>query len=300
MGKSMNSNNLKKREKRIHEYLKSLDIKDKNKEIIIQKENITFRFYMFQRNVDIFLSDCFQCLLDCKKSLEFYLENSRLQGPDQTDLEAEDILLLAQIKDILEDNFPFSSEEIQDRIKRTPHVLNFGLIGFDQVGKSTLFEMIPGKPKKVGQLLNTYTKEITSFPPLKVRLYDFGNVIIENLASNSPAPLLLERLKQFYLFIIVTDSSPQNITATKHSLLPKLKKVAPYAAFLVIANKQDLPSRLSIDLIEKILDARTYPLCAINPESKDFFNKLLNEVILLRQEQLQEFNCPFLQKNESI
>jgi len=287
------SNNLNKREKLIREYLKSFDIKVGDREILIQKGNITFRFYMFQRNVDIFLSKCFQCPLDCKKSLEFYLENSRLKGPDQTELEEEDILLLAQIKDISEDNFPFSREEIQDRIKRVLHGLNFGLIGFDQVGKTTLFEMIPGKPKKVLQLLNTYTKEITSFPPLKVRIYDFGNPVIENLALN-PAPLLSERLKQFYLFIIVTDSSPQNITAIKHLLLPKLKRVAPYAAFLTIANKQDLPNRLSTDLIEKILCTHTYPLCAIAPESKDFFINLLNEIILLRQEQLQEFNCPFL------
>ena len=296
MGKFVNSNNLKKREKVIREYLKSLDIKVDNREIIIQKEKILFRFYMFQRIIDIFLSECFQCPLDCKKSLEFYLENPQSHGPDQTDLEEEDNLLLAQIKDIAEDIFPFTYEEIQERIKRTLYVLNFGLIGFDQVGKTTLFEMLPGKSKKVGQLLNTYNKEITSFLPLKVRIYDFGNSIIENLASDSPAPLLLERLKQFYLFIIVTDSSPQNITATKHFLLPKLKRVAPYAAFIVVANKQDLPGRLSTDLIEKILGSRTYPLCATNPESNDFFNKLLNEIILLRQDQLQEFNCPFLQK----
>lgn len=291
----MNIKNLKKREKIIREYLRSLDINVEDRNITIQKEKLSFLFHMFQKYTDIFLSECLQCPLDCAKSLEFHLENSELHGPDHTELEEEDILLLAQIKDILEDNYPFSCEEIQDRIKRILHVLNFGFIGFDQVGKSTLFEMIPGKPKKVGQFLNTYTKEITSFPPFKVRIYDFGNSIIENLASNSPAPLLLERLKQFYLFIIVTDSSPQNTTATKH-FLPKLKKVAPYAAFIVIANKQDLPNRLSTGLIEKILGARTYPLSAINPESKDFFNNLLNEIILLRQEQLLEFNCPFLQK----
>ncbi|MDD1776718.1 MAG: hypothetical protein LUQ65_01010, partial [Candidatus Helarchaeota archaeon] len=100
-------------------------------------------------------------------------------------------------------------------------------------------------------------------------------------------------------YIIVTDSSAQNIIATKRVLIPKLKKISPYAAFIVLANKQDLPNRLSASLIETILGERTYPISAIKPESSDFFNKLLNEIILLRQDQMREFKCPFLQTNLS-
>lgn len=290
----MNSENLKRREKLIRDYLKSLDIKTENREVLLQKERITFRFHLFQRSIEILLSECSQCTLDCNKSLELYLETPPALDIDITELESEDLVLLAQIKDIAEDNLPLSNEEIQERIRRRLHVLNFGLIGFDQVGKTTLFELLPGKPKKVGELLNTFTKEITSFPPLKVKVYDYGNHLMENLASNSPAPLLLEKLRHFYMFIIVTDSSAQNIMATKRFLIPKLKKMSPYAAFIVLANKQDLPNRLSTPLIETILGERTYPISAIKPESLDFFNNLFNEIILLRQDQMREFKCPFL------
>ena len=261
---------------------------------MLKKERIALCFHLFQRSIDICLSECFKCALDCNKSMELYLEKPPALDIDVTELESEDLVLLAQIKDIAEDILPFNSEDIQERIQRRLHVLNFGLIGFDQVGKTTLFELLPGTPKKVGELLNTYTKEITSFLPLKVRVYDYGNPPMENLASNAPVPLLLEKLKHFYLFIIVTDSSAQNVMATKRFLIPKLKKISPYAAFIVLANKQDLLNRLSVSLVETILGERTYPISAINPESRDFFNNLLNETILLRQEQMREFNCPFL------
>ena len=290
----MNSDNLKRREKLIGDYLKLLNIKVENREIILQKENITFHFHLFQRSIETYLSECSQCTLDCNKSLELYLEAPPALDLDVTELESEDLVLLAQIKKIAEDLLPLSIEDIQERIKRRLHVLNFGLIGFDQVGKTTLFELLPGKPKKVGELLNTYIKEITSFPPLKVKVYDYGNPLMENLASNSPAPLLLEKLRHFYMFIIVTDSSAQDIMAIKQFLIPKLKKMSPYAAFIVLANKQDLPNRLSTSLIETILGERTYPISAISPESKDFFNNLINEIILLRQDQMREFKCPFL------
>lgn len=290
----MNSDNLKRREKLIGDYLKLLNIKVENREVILQKENITFHFHLFQRSIETYLSECSQCTLDCNKSLELYLEAPPALDLDVTELESEDLVLLAQIKKIAEDLLPLSIEDIQERIKRRLHVLNFGLIGFDQVGKTTLFELLPGKPKKVGELLNTYIKEITSFPPLKVKVYDYGNPLMENLASNSPAPLLLEKLRHFYMFIIVTDSSAQDIMAIKQFLIPKLKKMSPYAAFIVLANKQDLPNRLSTSLIETILGERTYPISAISPESKDFFNNLINEIILLRQDQMREFKCPFL------
>jgi GTPase SAR1 family protein len=290
----VNSDNLKRREKLIGDYLKLLNIKVENREVILQKENITFHFHLFQRSIETYLSECSQCTLDCNKSLELYLEAPPALDLDVTELESEDLVLLAQIKKIAEDLLPLSIEDIQERIKRRLHVLNFGLIGFDQVGKTTLFELLPGKPKKVGELLNTYTKEITSFPPLKVKVYDYGNPLMENLASNSPAPLLLEKLRRFYMFIIVSDSSAQDIMAIKQFLIPKLKKMSPYAAFIVLANKQDLPNRLSTSLIETILGERTYPISAIKLESKDFFNNLINEIILLRQDQIREFKCPFL------
>ena len=281
----------------MNDYFKTLkDIEVKDRTIVIPKENLVFQFHMFQTNFDVCLTECFQCPLDCNKSIEIYLGKARLEGENVSDLEKEDLLLLSQIKDILNDNLPVECESLQLKLQRKIHVLNFALIGFDQVGKSTLFEMIPGKPKKIVHLLHSYKKENTLFSPLKINIYDYGKEIMENLASKSPAPLLFETLRNFYLFIVVTDSTPQNVTVTKQKILPKLKKASPFAAIIVIANKQDQPNRLSADLIEKILGERTYPLSATNPESKEFFLKLINEVILLRQEQMQEYNCIFLEE----
>lgn len=288
--------NYEKRQKILNDYLKTLnDIEVNDRNIIVLKEELVFQFHMFQTNIDVFLSECFQCPLDCNKLIELYLGKADLEGENITELEKEDLVLLAHIKDVTNDQLPLDKETIQVKLKRKIFILNFGLIGFDQVGKTTLFEMLSGKSKKVEDLINTHKKEITAFPPLIINLFDYGGAVMENLSSNSPAPFLLEKLRNFYLYIVVTDSTPQNVTATKQMIIPKLKKLSPYAAIIIIANKQDESGRLSPDLIEKIIGERTYPLSAINRVSKDLFNKLLNEIILLRREQIQEYECPFLE-----
>ena len=291
----MSIQNAKKRQRLISQFLRKLNVDVEDRNVIIRKEDLVFRFHMFQTNIEVSLPECFQCPLDCNKFVELYLGKTELEGENISDLEKEDLLLLAHIKDIVNDNFPVENEVLISKIKRKIHVLNFGLIGYDQVGKTTLFEMIPGKPRKVENLIQTYMKEIHTFSPLFIRVYDYGTQIMENLTSKSPAPLLLQKLKHYYLYIVVTDSSSQDVMAIKSNILPKLKRLSPYAAIMVIANKQDQPDRISAQLIQKILDTRAYPVSALKPDSEEFFNKLLNEVIILRQEQMREYNCPFLE-----
>ena len=291
--------NFQKRQELLIKYLQTLnDTEVTDRKIIIRKDKLIFQFHMFQTNIQVFLPECFECPLDCNKYFEFYLGKAQLNGENNTELQKEDRLLLAHVRDILEDKLPLESDSIQNKLRHKIFLLNFAFVGFDQVGKTTLFELFSGKVSKISDLLNTYKKEIVSFLPLKINIYDYGGEIMDNLASKSPAPLLTDKLRNFYLYIIVTDSSPQNVTATKQKLLPKLKKLSPYAAVIVIANKQDLPKRLSAQLIENILGERTYPLTAIDHESNDFFMNLINEIILLRREQMQEYNCPFLEYSE--
>ncbi len=284
----------------MNKFLKTLnDIEVKDREIIIQKEGFVFQFHMFQINIVVSLKECFHCPLDCNKFMELYFARVNLENENITELEEEDLLFLAQIKNISNNQLPLERESLQLKLKSKIFVLNFGLIGIDQVGKTTLFEIIPGKPMRIEYLINTYKKEIKGFPPFKIYLYDYGTPVMENLASTSPAPLLNEKLKNFYLYIVVTDSTPQNVTTTKQQILPKLKKLSPHAAIIIIANKQDQSGRLSPDLVQTILGERTYPLSALNPENKHFFKKLLNEIILLRIEQLKEYKCPFLDECSS-
>jgi len=287
--------NAEKRQKLMRKYLRQFDVTLKDRAIILQKKGFIFRFHMFQTNIEISFSECFECPLDCNKFLDFYLEKAELSEAEDLDLEKEDLLLLAHIKDILENEFSLDYEMLHSELKKRIHILKFGMIGFDQVGKSTLFETIDATPKKVANLINSYVKEITSFPPLFVKIYDYGAQVMENFISKTPAPLLLEKLRHFYLYIVVTDSTTQNVMKIKTQILPKLKRLSPFAAIIVLANKQDLPNRLSPQLIEKILGVRTYPISAIKSDSIDFFKKLLNEIILLRLEQMREYNCPFIE-----
>jgi len=292
----VNLYNFEKRQKLLTKYLQTIEnIKVQNREITFQKGFLIFQFHMFQTNIVISLSQCFQCPIDCNKFIEVYLEETNLPEELPSELTKEDLLLLAQIKKIQHDQFPFNFERVQNRLHNQIFLLNFAFIGFDQVGKTTLFEIVPGAPIKVDTLINTYRKEILSFPPLRINLYDFGKEVMENLASPSPAPLLLSTLRNFYLYIIVTDSTPRNTTLTKQMFLPKLKKLSPYAAFMIIANKQDLPHALSVELIENIFQERTFSLSALDPSKKDFFLNLLHEIILLRKEQMEEYHCPFLE-----
>ncbi len=281
-------------------YLKTLNVELDNRTIIFHHNSgLIFQFHMFQTNIEVYLSECYQCPLDCNKNIEFFLGKSSIEINGANELTFEDLLLLANIREISQDNLPVESATLKDKLRNKIHSMNFGLIGFDLVGKTTLFELIPGKQKKVTELIHSYVKEILSFFPLQVKIYDYGTPIMENLVNNAPAPMLLDKLRHFYLYIVVTDSSPQNVMATKDKILPKIKKASPYAAIIIIANKQDLPNRLSTALIEKIIGENTYPFSAINSDAKDNFIKLLNEIILLRLEQKQEYYCPFL-KEKSI
>lgn len=291
----------KKRQQLMTKYLElypELEIKDTS--IICRKDPFIFKFHFFQTNIEIYLVKCYHCPLDCNKRLEVFINSTELEDFSHIELEHEDMLLLAQIKAIVNDQFPIDRHILLKKLKRRVLILNFGLIGCDQVGKTTLFEIIPGKIKPAEDLIQSNKKEINSFPPLKVNLFDYSATIMANLASSSPAPLLRDKLRDFYLYIIVTDSSPQNVATTNQLLIPKLQKLSPYAAIIIIANKQDLPQHLSTEIIERIFGKRTYPLTALSQEAEENFLKILNEIILLRREQMQEYNCPFLTESNTL
>ena len=46
-----------------------------------------------------------------------------------------------------------------------------------------------------------------------------------------------------------------------------------------IANKQDLPNKLSTKFVQKILDIPTYGMIAINPNYRAMIHEILNECI---------------------
>ncbi len=279
------------------QFLKNLGVEVEGRRIIIRRTPFIFQFHMFQTNINLSYPECFECPLDCNKFLELFLGETPLRIEMDTQLEPEDLLLLAHIKDISEENYPLDIEALKKKLNSKLHILKFGLIGSDQVGKTSIFELIPTPSKKAGELLHSYFKEITSFPPLRTKIYDYGTQVMDNFISKSPAPLLAEKLKHFYLYLIVTDSTSHDVMTIKTKILPKLKRLSPYAAIIVIANKQDLPERLSAPLIERILGAQTYPLSVPTAESQEFLNQLLNDVILLRIEQMREFNCPFVDRD---
>ena len=82
----------------------------------------------------------------------------------------------------------------------------------------------------------------------------------------------------------------------KQELIPKLKEISPHALIICLANKQDLPNRLKSSTVENILNERAYDFIATDEKFRETIANIMFETILLRIEQIEEFECPYLLK----
>jgi len=79
--------------------------------------------------------------------------------------------------------------------------------------------------------------------------------------------------------ILVLDSTPDNLREMREVIYPRIKQLAPYARYVAIANKQDLPNAIPPAIIEEQLGIPTYGLIAIHPEARDKLLSILQRII---------------------
>ncbi|MBY8981463.1 MAG: hypothetical protein KGD57_00820, partial [Candidatus Lokiarchaeota archaeon] len=84
--------------------------------------------------------------------------------------------------------------------------------------------------------------------------------------------------------LLVTDSTFENLNSTKEIIQDILNKYFKDTRIIGIANKQDLPNRLSPEFCQKIFSEgghkiRTYDMIAINENYKEKMHAILNDAI---------------------
>jgi small GTP-binding protein len=138
--------------------------------------------------------------------------------------------------------------------------LKIALAGRAAVGKTTLFNLLKGLESP-----GAYHATIGADVDRKLFQIDGTRVIVWDLAGQQEFhKTWVIFLRGAALILFVSDSSLENVVSSK-PLLDLCRRVEPNAEIICIANKQDLPSRLRPEEIQKQLGVNTYGCVAIDP-----------------------------------
>jgi small GTP-binding protein len=161
--------------------------------------------------------------------------------------------------------------------------IKVSIIGFGGVGKTTLLHLICGKeidleyvPTMTADIMNDYDGKGLK-TNRKVIFWDFaGQSQFRSLWKN-----LLEGTD---IALLVTDSTFENINSSKEIIQDILDKYYQDVLVIGIANKQDLPNRLSPEFCEKILseggrEINTHGMIAINENYREKIHAILRDAI---------------------
>ena len=143
--------------------------------------------------------------------------------------------------------------------------LKIALVGEGGVGKTTTLHLLLGDTPPLQYVptiaLNLETVENIRFGNYSLVLWDFAGQ---------------ERFRTLWRFyfhgadviFLVCDSTLRNVIISK-DILKLIKRDAPKVPVFAMANKQDKPTAMKPEVVQKILGIPTYPMVAIDKDRRD-------------------------------
>lgn len=143
-------------------------------------------------------------------------------------------------------------------------IIKLTLAGYGAVGKTTIFKLLKGVAAPAAYFPTigaNVDREDILIRNSRIRVWDLAG----QEQYHRTWPIFLRNSK---LVLLVTDSSRTNVERSKN-LINLVKTIEPKAVLIGIANKQDLPNRLSPQEIESILGVKSYGLVAIDTSYRE-------------------------------
>jgi small GTP-binding protein len=160
--------------------------------------------------------------------------------------------------------------------------IKISIIGFGGVGKTSLLHLICGKDIDL-EYIPTITADIASYNDES--LGTKREVVFWDFAGQREFQTLWKSLLEGTdIALLVTDSTFENINSSKKIIHEILNKFHKNTLVIGIANKQDLPNRLSPEFCQKILsdgdrEIKVHGMVAINPNYREKILAILNDAI---------------------
>lgn len=152
--------------------------------------------------------------------------------------------------------------------------IKVSIVGYGGVGKSTLLRLIVGKEINL-EYIPTLTADIANYDGLgnrQIVLWDFAGQI-------QFTSLWQSLLRGTRIVFLVTDSTYANLQETKKIYTNLIQKYYSDVTVIGIANKQDLPNRLTPEFVQKILGIPSYGMIGINGDYRVKIHEILKQLI---------------------